>query len=366
MKLRTIGRAIALISAAAVVFAACSSQAASSTPSAAASVASSAAASVAASAAPSAAAGPVTIGYLPKDIVNKYFAAAKTGVDKAAGETGGKVIQVGPNEARADLQIPFITDLTTQKVNAIIISADDKDAVAPALKAAMAAGIKVVGFDSSPAVGAYDVFVNQVDFSGVGVNLAEWACELAPNCTGDIAILSASATATNQNAWIDLMKSTLATDAKYKGLKLVDTVYGDDDATKSTTQANALLTKYPNLKVIVAPTTVGILAAAQVVSAAKKSDSVKVTGLGFPNDMKPYVKDGTSPVFGLWSVPDLGYLAYQVAAKLVSGEITGKEGETFTVKGLNGDKPYTIGKDGIVILGPAFRFDKTNVDNFNF
>jgi rhamnose transport system substrate-binding protein len=305
----------------------------------------------------------MTVGYLPKDIVNQYFAAAKTGVDKAAGELGGTVTQVGPNEAKPDLQIPFITDLTTQGVSAIIISADGKDEVAPALKDAMSKGIKVVGFDSSPAVGAYDVFVNQVDFSGVGVNLADWACELAPNCTGDIAILSAAATATNQNAWIDLMKTTLQGD-KYKGLKLVDTVYGDDDATKSTQQAQALLTKYPNLKVIVAPTTVGILAAAQVVSKAKSS--VKVTGLGFPNDMKPYVKDGTSPVFGLWSVPDLGYLSYQVADKLVKGEITGKEGETFTVKGLNGDKPYTIGKDGVVILGPAFRFDSTNVDQFNF
>jgi rhamnose transport system substrate-binding protein len=352
LKHRAIGRLVVLTSVAAVVFAACSSTGGSSAP------------STAASAAPSAA-GPITVGYLPKDIVNQYFAAAKTGVDKAAGETGGTVIQVGPNEAKADLQIPFITDLTTQKVNAIIISADGKDEVAPALKAAMEAGIKVVGFDSSPAVGAYDVFVNQVDFSGVGVNLADWACELAPDCTGDIAILSAAATATNQNAWIDLMKTTLATD-KYKNLKLVDTVYGDDDATKSTQQAQALLTKYPDLKVIVAPTTVGILAAAQVVKQAGKSDSVKVTGLGFPNDMKPFVKDGTSPVFGLWSVPDLGYLAYTVAAKLVSGEITGAEGETFSVPGLNNDEPYTIGADSVVILGPAFRFDSTNVDQFNF
>ena len=128
------------------------------------------------------------------------------------------------------------------------------------------------------------------------------------------------------------------------------------------TRRRRLLTKYPNLKVIVAPTTVGILAAAQVVKQAGKSDSIKVTGLGFPNDMKPFVADGTSPVFGLWSVPDLGYLSYQVAAKLVSGEITGKEGETFTVKGLNDDKPYTIGKDSVVILGPAFRFDSTNVE----
>ncbi len=369
MKLRSAGRSIALAGIAALVFAACSNSGAAS-PSAAAPSASAAAPSAAASAAGSpagsGAAGVITVGYLPKDIVNQYFAAAKTGVDKGATETGSTVIQVGPNEAKADLQIPFITDLTTQKVNAIIISADGKDEVAPALKAAQAAGIKVVGFDSSPAVGAYDVFVNQVDFSGVGVNLADWACEEAPKCTGDIAILSAAATATNQNAWIDLMKTTLETDPKYAGLKLVDTVYGDDDATTSTTQANTLLTKYPNLKVIVAPTTVGILAAAQVVSGAKKQDSVKVTGLGFPNDMKPYVADGTSPVFGLWSVPDLGYLSYQVAAKLVSGEITGKEGETFSVKGLNGDKPYTIGKDSVVVLGPAFRFDSTNVNDFNF
>jgi rhamnose transport system substrate-binding protein len=353
LNLRTAGRWLAIAGTAVIVLSACSSSAtATKAP------ASAAPASVAPAAG-------MSVGYLPKDIVNQYFAAAKTGVDKAAGETGGKVTQVGPNEAKADLQIPFITDLTTQKVSAIIISADGKDEVAPALKAAMAAGIKVVGFDSSPAVGAYDVFVNQVDFSGVGVNLADWACELAPSCTGDIAILSAAATATNQNAWIELMKTTLK-DAKYKGLKLVDTVYGDDDATKSTQQAQGLITKYPNLKVIVAPTTVGILAAAQEVSKQKKSDTIKVTGLGFPNDMKPFVKDGTSPVFGLWSVPDLGYLSYMVADKLVKGEITGKEGETFSVKGLNGDKPYTIGKDGVVILGPAFRFDSTNVDKFNF
>ncbi len=359
MKLRTLGRSIALTAVAALVFAACAGGAtpAPATPAP-------ATPAPGTSAEPTAAPG-VTIGYLPKDIVNQYFAAAKTGMDKGASETGGTVIQVGPNEARADLQIPFITDLTTQKVSAIIISANGKDEVAPALKAAMDAGIKVVGFDSSPAVGAYHVFVNQVDFSGVGVNLADWACELAPNCTGEIAILSAAATATNQNAWIDLMKATL-TESKYAGLTLVDTVYGDDDATKSTTQAQALLTKYPNLKVIVAPTTVGILAAAQVVSQAGKSDSVKVTGLGFPNDMKPFVADGTSPVFGLWSVPDLGYLAYYVALKLINGEITGAEGETFTVPGLNNDQPYTIGADGVVILGPAFRFDATNVNDFDF
>jgi len=362
--LKTRSRLITFMTAAVVLVGACSS--AATTAPATGAPATPAPSTAAGSGAPaSAGASNLTVGYLPKDIVNQYFAAAKTGVDKAAGELGGTVTEVGPPKADATLQIPFIQDLTTQKVSAIIISADDKDAVAPSLQAAMAAGIKVVGFDSSPAMGAYNVFVNQVDFSGVGVNLADWACQLAPSCTGDIAILSASATATNQNAWIALMKTTLAL-PKYKGLNLVDTVYGNDDAAVSTTQAQGLLTKYPNLKVIVAPTTVGILAAAQVVKAAGKSATVKVTGLGFPNDMKPFVHDGTSPVFGLWSVPDLGYLSYWIAAKLVSGEIKGTVGETFTVPSLNAGLPYSIGAGNIVVLGKVFQFDATNVDQFNF
>ncbi len=101
--------------------------------------------------------------------------------------------------------------------------------------------------------------------------MAQWACDLAPSCTGEIAILSATATATNQNAWIDDMKTALDR-PKYANLKLVDTVYGDDDPQKSTTQAQGLLQTHPNLKVIVAPTTVGILAAAQVVKQAGQAD----------------------------------------------------------------------------------------------
>ena len=359
------GRLATLLAVAGLIAAACSSNsgAATTAPSVAGPSAS-ASSEASASASGSAAGGALSVTFIPKQINNPYFDAAKQGADKAAGELGGTVTQVGPSAA-TEAQASFIQDETTKGVSAIAISANDPNAVVPALQAAKAAGIKIVGYDSSPAVGAYDVFVNQTDFGLIGQSMADWSCDLAPSCSGEIAILSAAATATNQNAWIDTMKTILAGD-KYKGLKLVDTVYGDDDPQKSTTQAQALLQAHPNLKVIVAPTTVGILAAAQVVSQQKKSDSIKVTGLGFPNDMKPYVHDGTTPVFGLWSVPDLGYLAYTVADKLVKGEITGKEGETFTVPSLNNGQPYTIGKDSVVTLGPAFKFDASNVDQFNF
>jgi rhamnose transport system substrate-binding protein len=356
----------ALLIAAAMLAAACGGGGGASPSAAAQSTAPTVAAS-AASAAPagSTAAGDLNIVFIPKAINNPYFDAAGTGAQKAATELGGQYKQIGPPDSKADLQIPFIQDATTQGYKAIVVSATDPDAIAPSLTAAKAAGIKVVGYDSSPAEGAYDVFVNQTDFSLIGGAMAQWACDLAPSCTGDVAILSATATAPNQNAWIKDFNTALA-DPKFSKLKLVDTVYGDDKPDVSTTQAQALLQKYPDLKVIVAPTTVGILAAAQVVKQAGKSATVKVTGLGLPNDMKAFVADGTTPEFGLWSVPDLGYLAYQVAAKLITGEIKGTPGETFTVPSLNGGKPYTIGPKSVVILGPPFVFNKDNVGNFNF
>ena len=363
-----IGRTAALITAVALLAAACSSGGSSAAPSAASaapSAAASAAASAEGSAAASAGAGPNVV-FIPKAVNNPYFDAAAAGGQEAATALGGKFTQIGSQGSTPAEQIPFIQDATTQGFDAIVVSATGADEVAPALKAAKDAGIKVVGYDSSPAEGAYDVFVNQTDFSLIGGAMAQWACDLAPNCEGEIAILSATATATNQNAWIKDFNTALTTDPKFAKLKLVDTVYGNDDATESTNQANGLIQGHPDLKVIVAPTTVGILAAAQVVSQSKLIGKVAVTGLGLPNDMKAFVADGTSPEFGLWSVPDLGKLAYYVAAKLVAGEITGAPGETFSVPGLNEDKPYTIGEKSVVILGPPFVFNKDNVNDFNF
>jgi rhamnose transport system substrate-binding protein len=304
----------------------------------------------------------LNVAFLPKQVNNPYFDTAAQGAQKAAAELGGQFKQVGPSEATGALQVPFIQDLTTQKVGAIVISADDPDAIAPALKSARSAGIKVVGYDSSPAVGAYDVFVNQADTDGIGQSLVQMACDEAPSCTGDIAILSATSTATNQNAWIASMQQTLQ-QSQYSGLNLVDTVYGNDDDQTSQQQAQGLLQAHPNLAVIVAPTSVGIASAAKVLEDTGNAGKVQLTGLGTPNSLKAYVGDGTIKEFALWNVSNLGYLAYYVAAKLISGEITGKSGETFTVPTLGN---YTIGDQSVVVLGPPQVFDSSNIDQFNF
>jgi rhamnose transport system substrate-binding protein len=312
---------------------------------------------------------------IPKNLGNAYFDAGYVGIQNAAKVFGGTTSQTAPAKGGdPTAQIAFIQTATTQKAKAILVSAEDSNSIAPALTAAKAAGVKVVMWDSNSKTGAYDVFVNQVNIAGLGKSLADMACDTAPSCTGDIAILSTSQTATNQNAWIAAMADTMK-DAKYAGLKLVATVYGNDAAADSTTQAQALIAAHPNLKVIVAPTTVGILAAAQVVQAKNLQGKVAVVGLGTPKSMSAYIKDGSAPEVMLWNTIDLGYLAYAVAAGLVSGELKGTDGEQFIVPTLNSGQPFTIVNtdknpgDGStianeVVLGPPTVFNKANIDDW--
>jgi rhamnose transport system substrate-binding protein len=304
----------------------------------------------------------LNVAFLPKAVNNPYFDTAATGGKKAAAELSGQFKQVGPSEATGAAQVPFIQDLTTQQVSAIAVSAADPDAIAPSLRAAKAAGIKVVGYDSSPAEGAYDVFVNQADTTGIGQSLVQMACDEAPNCSGEIAILSATSTATNQNAWIAVMQDTLQ-QPQYAGLNLVETVYGNDDDQASQQQAQGLLQAHPNLAVIVAPTSVGIASAAKVLEDTGSAGTVQLTGLGTPNSLKAYVHDGTIREFALWNVENLGYLTYYVAADLVTGQITGTPGETFNVPQLG---QYTIGDKSVVVLGPPQVFNNDNIDQFDF
>ncbi len=305
----------------------------------------------------------LNIAFLPKAVNNPYFDVAASGGQEAATALNGQFKQVGPSEATGAAQIPFIQTLTQQSVSAIVVSADDPDAIAPALKQAMAKGIKVVGYDSSPAKDARNVFINQADSKGIGVVQVQMVCDEIPGCAGEIAVLSATSTATNQNAWIQAMKDELASNSKYSALKLVKVAYGNDDPQVSTTEAQALLTSYPNLKGIISPTTVGISAAAQVLEQTGKAGKVQLTGLGTPNLMRKYVKDGTCKEFALWNVKDLGYLAYYTAALLVQGKIKGNPGEKFTA-GRLGD--YTIDPNGVVLLGPPFVFKADNIDQLNF
>ncbi len=301
------------------------------------------------------------LAFLPKQINNPYETIVDKAGIEAAAEFKGEAKEVGPSDASASSQISYINTLTQQGHDAILIAANDANAVCGPLQEARAKGIKIVSYDSDAAPECRDIFINQASSEEVGRSQVQLLANMIGS-KGEIAILSATANATNQNTWIEFMKDELAKPA-YKDMKLVKVAYGDDDDQKSFTETQGLLQAYPDLKGIISPTTVGISAAARYISGSKYKGKVVLTGLGTPNQMRQFVKDGTVEKFALWNPKDLGYLASYAAAALASGQITGAEGETLKA-GKLGER--TIGANGEIILGPPFTFEASNIDEFDF
>ncbi len=304
--------------------------------------------------------GNLAITFLPKNLGNAYFDTSDAGGAEAIAEFGGTYEEVGPAEGTPDAQVPFINTATQQGVGALVVSANDPEAICDALNEARDNGVKVVTFDSDTNPDCRDVFINQATAEGIAQVQVDLIAEQIGD-EGKIAILSATANATNQNAWIETMKELLASD--HPNIELVEVVYGDDDDQTSFDKTAALLQTYPDLKGIISPTTVGISAAARYLSTSSFKGTVQLTGLGTPNQMRDYVEDGTVTAFALWNPADLGYLAAYAAKALIDGTITGAEGDTFDGGKLG---EYTVGENGSVLLGDPYVFNADNIADFDF
>jgi rhamnose transport system substrate-binding protein len=302
----------------------------------------------------------LSVTFVPKNLGNAYFDTSDAGGKAAVEEFGGTYDEQAPAEGTPDGQVSFINTLTQQGVGALAVSANDPTAICDAINEARAAGVKVVTFDSDTSPECRDLFINQATAEGIAKIEVDLIAEQIGDA-GQIAILSATANATNQNAWIELMKADLA--ANHPNIELVDVVYGDDDDQTSFDKTAALLQTYPDLKGIISPTTVGISAAARYLQTSEFKGKVALTGLGTPNQMRDYVNDGTVTAFALWNPADLGYLAAYAAKALIEGTITGAEGDTFDAGKLGS---YTVGKDGTVLLGDPYTFNADNIADFNF
>ena len=299
---------------------------------------------------------------IPKNLGNPYFTTADSvqsgGALAALSQLGQTGTETSGTAATPASQIPAIQAAITKGANALIVSATDPSALCPTLNSAMAKGITVVTYDSD-APACRNLFINQASTAQIGTSEVDVLAKQI-NSSGDIAIVSAAASATNQNAWIAYMKQELK---KYPNMHLVSTVYGNDDPTTATQVTQGLLQHYPNLKGIISPTTVGILAAAQVLDTPKYRGKIALTGLGTPNSLKKFVSDGTIQSFELWNPANLGYLAAYAAVNYASKKITNSAGQSFTAGKLGS---FTVGADSTVLLGPPFVFTKANISQFNF
>lgn len=299
------------------------------------------------------------IAMIVKNLGNSYFDACANGAKEAAKELGGiDIIYTASAKPTAEEQIAVIDAQIAQKVDGIIVSANDADALVPVGKKAMERGIKVMSFDSAIAPAGRIVHLSASSTPLIGAKQVQMIAKTLGN-KGEVAILSAASTMTNQNSWIAAMQEEWKK-PEYKDMPLVATVYGDDQDDKSYREMQGLVKAHPNLKGVISPTTIGIRSGAKAIVDGGLTGKVFITGLGLPSEMKDYVLQGACDTFAIWNPVEYGYSSTQIMAAILGGAATaegsklsmGKKGET------------TIGADGECIMGEPFEFNKTNVEEF--
>ena len=286
------------------------------------------------------------IGVVYKQSGNAYFQASVDGIQKAADELGFTFEHDGPDDGSNDGAIRIIENYITKGVDALIISANDPDALVDVCTQAMEEDIKVVSYDAEVAYPGRDLDVQPSSAKNIGLTLLESIAK-SVNYEGQIGIVSAMATAPNQNLWIQYIEEELAANEAYANIEYIGTVYGDDEYQKSFDETQALLNQYPDLKGLIVPTTVGGPAVAKCIQDAGRD--VKVTGLTLASDMKTFIDAGICDETFLWNPIDLGYVASYAAVALVNEEITGAAGDNVVA----GDYNLTVedkGEDGATIL----------------
>lgn len=301
---------------------------------------------------------PVRIALVVKALGIGFFEAAAKGAEEAASELGNvEVIYTGPTDTTAEGQIEVINALIAQQVDAIAISANDTDALVPALKKAMQRGITVISWDSGVAPEGRQLHLNPSSNPLIGNMIIKLAADELPE-GGQVAVLSATTTSTNQNIWIDEMTKVLP---NYNGIEVVGTVYGDDLADKSYREATGLMQTYPDLDAIIAPTSVGIVAAARAVEDAGKVGEVNVTGLGLPSEMAGAIESGASKSFAIWNPIDLGYSATYLAYELATDKAEAAPGAEIPMGRMG---TLTLDDNNEGAMADPFVYDASNIDAF--
>jgi ABC-type sugar transport system substrate-binding protein len=306
----------------------------------------------------SAADSKLIVAMLPKSKGNAYFISCKAGADKAAKELGIQLLFDGPTDSNAAKQNEIVENWITLGVDVIAVAAENKEGISTALRKAQKQGIKVLTYDADAMADARSFFVNQATPQGIGQTLMDEAARLV-GAEGEFAMIVGSLTAANQREWQKYVEARLK--EKFPKMKLVAVRPCDDLKDKAQSEATALLSANPKLKLIMAICSPGVPGAAEAVKQAGLSGKVKVMGLGLPNENKRYVHAGVTDSVILWNTGDLGYLTIYAGVALAKDEL--KKGAKSLKAGSLGS--FAIEGDNI-LLGQPFIFNQGNIDRFDF
>jgi ABC-type sugar transport system substrate-binding protein len=302
----------------------------------------------------------ITVCMLPKKKGLPYFSSCAEGAAQAAAELGNvELIYDGPTDGSPEKSAAMIETWTLKGADVIAVSPNDPKVLAPAMRKAREKGVRVITWDADSLEDTREFFVNQATAQEIGYSLVDVMAEDLGEPKGDVAIITATLTAANQNAWIEHMKVRL--EQAYPELNLVSVQPSLEDQKLAFQVAQDLMKAYPDLRGIWGISSVAFPGAAEAVKQAGKAGQVLVTGLSTPNNMREYVKEGVVKSVVLWNTVDLGRLTVYTAAALAAGRLQPGAEELdagpMGVHEIRGDN---------VLLGSTLVFTKDNIDDFDF
>ena len=168
------------------------------------------------------------VAMLPKKKGVPYFTSCSKGAEEAAKELGIELVYDGPTDGSPEKAASMIERWTAQGFDVIAVSPNDPAVLAPAMRAARAKGVHVITWDADGEADAREFMVNQATSRDIGFALVDTMVKDLggkEKASGDVAIVTASLTAANQNEWMGFMRERLK---EYPGLKLVDVKPSDE------------------------------------------------------------------------------------------------------------------------------------------
>jgi ABC-type sugar transport system substrate-binding protein len=299
----------------------------------------------------------IKVAMVPKLIGLSVFKANEQGASAAAKSLNIDFLYTGPVTASAQGQVDVFNSLIARKFNVITTTSNNPTQLAPSLRRAMKAGIKVVSYDSDVAPDARDFFIQNTDYAAFGKALVESVAKYT-GPDAKVAILSSTPDATIQNEWIKALKAYMT--ATYPKMTIVTTQYGQSSPSQSLTAGLNIIQANPDVTAIIAPDGAAEVGAAAAVEKLGRTGKVFVTGCSDPDSIRQYVKSGVIKASPLWDEVKEGALVMYVARLAANNAI--QANSTFTA----GDLGTFTAKDKVIVFSEPLVFDASNIDQYHF
>ncbi|MBT2534845.1 ABC transporter substrate-binding protein [Arthrobacter sp. ISL-69] len=268
---------------------------------------------------------------------DEFYVSMQCGIDAAAKAAGATINTQGPAKFDPTLQKPIVDSVVASKPDAILIAPTDVAAMQAPLKAATAAGIKVVLVDTTVQDPSFASSAVASDNKGGGLEAFKAIKKLSPD-GGKVLVISTDPGVSTADARVAGFEEGAKADSSFEYLGVQ---YSHNDPAEAAKLVSAALAKDPDIVGVFAANTFAAEGTATGIRQAGKQNQVKIVGFDAGPAQVKQLKDGVVQALIAQEPASIGTQGAEQALKAIKGESTTKEIQTgfkqITADNISGD-----------------------------